>query len=134
MAHGLEILFGHVVIKNKQTRALDSHVCGRVDEVHALHGGAGPLVKLARYVFHGQIFLSPERAFVAHLVGHGLAEHGVAALFEEFIREAEEVIDIHKPQGTDAERKVFVELIPETLRLNLELRILFYEDAMCFHC
>ena len=134
MANGLKVLFGHIVVKNKQTRALDSHVCRRVYEVHALHGGAGPLVELARYVFHGQIFLSLERAFVADTVGHSLAEHCVAAFLEEFIRKSEEVIDIHKPQGTDVQRKVFVELIPETLRLNLELRILFYEDAMCFHC
>ena len=65
--------------------------------------------------------------------GHHLAEDRIAALLEEFFAEAEEVVDIQQPEGTEREGKVFVEFIPEAFRLDLKLRILFHIDAVCFH-
>ena len=130
MADSGQIRFRQVVVEDQQTRGADLHVRRRVDQVDAVQGGGGPLVELAGDVLDGQVFLAFERAFVRHAVGHHLAEDAVAAFLQQLVGEAEQIIDIQEPQGTQVERKVFVELGVEALRPQPELRILFYEDAI----
>ena len=130
MPDGLQVLVGEVVVEDEQAAAPDLHVRVRLDQVDAVHGRGGPLVELARNELHGQVALARKGKRIADGVGHPFAEDGVTAFLEERVGEPEQVIDGEQPQGTEGERKVFVELIFEALRLNLELRRLFYENSV----
>ena len=134
MAYRRKGCLGDVVVENQEARRAYVNLCIGVDEVDALHGGRRPLVELPGYVLHGKVFLTFQGAGIADAVGHALSENGVAALPEESVAESEEVIDIDQPQGTEAQRKVFVEFAQEALSLDLKLRILFYVNAVYVHC
>ena len=50
--------------------------------MHAVNRAGSPLVKLAGYVFHSEIFLSVQIETVAYLVGCYFSEYAVTAFFE----------------------------------------------------
>ena len=99
MADLRELLFAEVVVEYQQPGAAYLHVGGGVDKMHAVDRRGRPLVELAGDVLHREVFLPFERALVGHCVGDGLPEDRVSALLQQFVAEAEEVVDIEQAQA-----------------------------------
>ena len=133
VADPLQGLPVHRIVKDQQAGTLDLDVRRRVDQVHAVHGGRGPLVELARDVFHGDVLLPFQGKIVGHGIGHHFAEHAVAGPLEQVVRESEKVIHVDEPEGPEAQGQVLVELGKEARRFHPEPVFLFYENASAVH-
>ena len=130
---GGESFFGEIVVEDQQAAAADLHLGGRVDQVDAVQGRGGALVELAREILHSQVTAAFQVEAVGHRVGHALAEDRIAALFQQGIVEAAQVVEIDQAQGAQPDRQVFIELFPEALRLHPEGGFLFDEDTAAVH-
>ena len=121
------------VLEDHQTGTLDLDVRFRVDQVDTVHGRGGPLVELAGNVFHGDVFLAREREVVGDGVRHHFPEDAVAALLQQVVGKAEQVVHVDEPERAQAQGKVFVELGEEAGGLHAELLLFFYKDAPALH-
>ena len=134
MADRGQILFGQVVIKNKQARRTDLHVCIGVHQMDAVDGRGGALVELARDVLDGKVFPAFEGTGIGNGVRHGFAENRIAAFFQQFLGESGQVIDIEEAEFAQGESEVLVEFLAEALGLDAEGRTFFDEDSLVGHC
>ena len=121
------------VLEDHQAGTLDLDVRFRVDQMDTVHGGGSPLVELAGDVFHGDVFLAGEREVVRDGVRHHFPEHAVAALLQQVVGEAEKVVHVDEPEGTQAQGEVLVELGEEARGLHAELLLFLYKDAPALH-
>ena len=133
VADPLQGFLVHRVVEDEQAGTLDFDVRGRIDQVDAVHGRGGPLVELARDVLHGDVLLSFQGKVVGDGIGHDFAEHAVAGLFEEPLRETEKVIHVDEPERSETQGEVLVELGKEARRFHAEPVFLFYENASAVH-
>ena len=97
--------------------------------MYAVHGGRGPLVELSGDVFHGDVFFPLEGKAVGDGIGHHLAENAVAALLQERIGEAEQVVHIDEPERAQIQGQVFLEFGEEARRLHAETFPFFDKDS-----
>ena len=121
------------VLEDHEAGALDLDLRFRVDQMDAVHGGGGPLVELAGNVFHSDVFLAREREVVGDGVRHHFPEHAVAALLQQVVGEAEKVVHVDEPEGSQAQGEVLVELGEEARGLHAELLLFLYKDAPALH-
>ena len=125
-----QLLVGYPVIEEQQLRRADAHVGRRVYQPHAVHGRSGPLVELSGQVLHGDVLAALEVARIGYRVGYHLAEDRVAALFEQLLREAEQVVDVQQAQVAQREVQIRVELPAQALGLNPEAGQFLNENAV----
>ena len=125
-----QFLFGNAVVEEQQLRRADVHLCFGVDQPHAVHRRGGPLVELPGQALHGDVFAARKVARIAHLIGHHFAEDRVTALFEQLLREAEQVVDVQQTQFAQRKVQVRVQFAPKTLRLHPEARQFLDENTI----
>ena len=125
-----QLLFGHAVIEQQQLGRADVHLRLGVDQPHAVHRRSGPLVELPGQALHSDVFAARKVARIAHLIGHHFAEDRVTALFEQLLREAEQIVDVQQAQFAQREVQIRVQFAPKTLRLHPEARQFLDENTI----
>ena len=98
--------------------------------MHTVNSRSGPLVELSREELDCDVLGSRQVTLVGNIVSDDFSEDAVAALFEKFRREAEEVIDIQKSQRFEVKLEILIQLSPEACGLNLEFRIFFNKNPV----
>ena len=100
------------------------------DELHALAGGVGALVKLARQEFDGKDGAIACGEFVVGHIDLGLAKDGRHAGAEKLLVDALDVVAVDDPQGLDAlDAENFGQLALELLSLDVEPGFLLHVDT-----
>ena len=100
------------------------------DELHALAGGVGALVKLARQEFDGEDGAIACGEFVVGHIDLGLAKDGRHAGAEKLLVDALDVVAVDDPQGLDAlDAENFGQLALELLSLDVEPGFLLHVDT-----
>ena len=130
---GGKSFFRKIVVKDQQAAAADAHFCGRIKQVDAVERRSGPLVELAREVFHSQVAAAFQIDRVGDGIGHALSEYGIAASLQQLVAEAAQVVEVDQPQAAEVNRQILIEFFPETFSLYPERGFLFDEDTAAFH-
>ena len=100
------------------------------DELHALAGGVGALVKLARQELDGKDGAIACGEFVVGHIDLGLAKDGRHAGAEKLLVDALDVVAVDDPQGLDAlDAENFGQLALELLSLDVEPGFLLHVDT-----
>ena len=100
------------------------------DELHALAGGVGALVKLARQEFDGKDGAIACGEFVVGHIDLGLAKDGRHAGAEKLLVDALDVVAVDDPQGLDAlNAEDLGQLALELLSLDVEPGFLLHVDT-----
>ena len=100
------------------------------DELHALAGGVGALVKLARQEFDGKDGAIACGELVVGHIDLGLAKDGRHAGAEKLLVDALDVVAVDDPQGLDAlDAENFGQLALELLSLDVEPGFLLHVDT-----
>ena len=100
------------------------------DELHALAGGVGALVKLARQEFDGKDGAIACGELVIGHIDLGLAKDGRHAGAEKLLVDALDVVAVDDPQGLDAlDAENFGQLALELLSLDVEPGFLLHVDT-----
>ena len=100
------------------------------DELHALAGGVGALVKLARQEFDGKDGAIACGELVVGHIDLGLAKDGRHAGAEQLLVDALDVVAVDDPQGLDAlDAENFGQLALELLSLDVEPGFLLHVDT-----
>ena len=100
------------------------------DELHALAGGVGALVKLARQEFDGKDGAIACGELVVGHIDLGLAKDGRHAGPEKLLVDALDVVAVDNPQGLDAlDAENFGQLALELLSLDVEPGFLLHVDT-----
>ena len=76
--------------------------------MYAVYGRCSTLVELTREELHSQRGHTLRVALVRNEVGDNLAKDTIAALFEQFVRETKEVVNIEVAQRLDIKTQVRV--------------------------
>ena len=100
------------------------------DELHALAGGVGALVKLARQEFDGKDGAIACGELVVGHIDLGLAKDGRHAGAEQLLIDALDVVAVDDPQGLDAlDAENLGQLALELLSLDVEPGVLLHVDT-----
>ena len=132
-AHARQLLVGRRCVQQQQPRRADAHLGFGIDQPHAVDGRRSALVELSRQILHGQEFPPFEVAGVGHLVGLHLAEHPVTARFEQFGREAEQVVDVQQTQLREVQSEVLVQIVLQALGLDPKSGAFLDENTVVLH-
>ena len=123
--HGVDIivpdtrhlLVRHGILEDQQPAGADVYVRVRVNQMHTVDGRRSALVKLPGNELYRQVALAFQRYGVRHIIGNGLAKDAVTALLQQFLAEPEEVVHAQIAHLLDVQLEVFVQLVPQALRL-----------------
>ena len=132
-AHARQLLVGRRCVQQQQPRRADAHLGFGIDQPHAVDGRRSAQIELSRQILHRQEFPPFEVAGVGHLVGLHLAEHPVTARFEQFGREAEQVVDVQQTQLREVQSEVLVQIVLQALGLDPKSGAFLDENTVVLH-
>ena len=126
----LDGFVAHAAVEDDEAGALDADVGAGFNQVNAVYGRRGALVKLAGQVLHSQIFAAFEWQGVGDKVGGLFSEYAVAAFLHKVFGEAKEVVHVDKAQRTQIQRQVFVEVFEQAGSFYPEGFPLLYKQSL----
>ena len=123
-------IFIHGRVQDNEPGTLYPHVSFRINKLDALHCGSRPLVKLARQVFHRDIFGAGQVAAVRNIVSDDFPEYAVTAFFQQFRSESEQVVNVQQPQARKRQLEILVEFVQKAIGLYLKFRVFLYKNTI----
>ena len=126
----LDGLVAHAAVEYEEAGALDADIGAGFNQVNAIDGRRGALVKLAGQVLHSQIFASFQGERVGYEVRGFFSEYAVAAFLYQVFGEAKEVVHVHQTQGTQVQGQVLVEVFEQAGSFYPEGFTFFYKQSL----